>query len=566
MGLRKESDSDNPTTTRSARSGRSIATQVFLAELVIVILVAAIASVIALRANRNQVERFSGEKALAIARSVAALTVVRDAFETDNPSSVIQPIAESVRTSSGADFVVVANHEQVRYSHPDPSKIGERLSTDGGPVLRGKDFIGTERGTLGRSVRGKTPVFDDSGRVIGIVSVGLLIEGVEARSRADLLRLIGYLCAGALVLGGLGAGLVARRVGRQTYSMDAEGIGSLLEHREAILRSVKEGVVAVDLEGRITLTNGEARSLLGLPETSVGQSLHSLGLTPEAIATLTTTSPETDRVIVVSDRLLAANRRPITIRGHERGAIVTLRDRTELDRLHMELAGTKAATDTLRAQAHEFSNQLHTIAGLVALQAYDEVGRFIETAANAHAETDAAVSRRVTEPRVGALLIAKMALARERRITLTLDDRSELERVDDADTGDLLLVIGNLIDNALHAVERDGWVGIEIHQDRLGVRVVVRDSGPGVPADDVDRIFGVGYTTKRAAGHAGLGLVLSRRACEERGGAISVVDGAPTTFEAWLPMKHVSDVSGEPLDGMRLPSRSVRAESVGVLR
>lgn len=526
------------TTGRSERRGRSIAMQVFLAQIGLIVLVAAIASVIALRANREQIERLTGERALSIARSVAALDVVRAAFETDDPAAIIQPVAESVRTSSGADFVVVANRDQVRYSHPDPSKIGEKLSTDGGIALQGHDFVGTERGTLGRSVRGKTPVRSNDGAVIGIVSVGLLIEGVEARSRADLLRLIGYLSVGALVLGGAAAALIARRVGRQTYSMDAEGIGSLLEHREAILGSVKEGVVAIDLDGRVTLTNAEARRLLGVRESATGGTLSDLDIDPGIVEVISTRSAETDRVVLVADRLLVANRRPITIRGSERGAIVTLRDRTELDQLQAELAGTKAATDTLRAQAHEFSNRLHTIAGLLALEAYDEVRRFVATAVDAHAEADSSVSRCIAEPTVAALVIAKMSLARERKIVLQLDPSSSLSRLHDDEAVDLLVVVGNLLDNAMQAVDHGGWIDVAIHQDAAMEEIVVgvRDSGPGISAEDATRIFGEGYSTKRSGGHAGLGLALARRACRERGGSVELVGADPTSFVARLPI------------------------------
>jgi two-component system, CitB family, sensor kinase len=525
----------------SRRTGRSIAAQVFLAEVAIVALVAIIASVIALRANQSQVERLSGERALSIARSVAALTAVRNAFELPEPSEVIQPIAESVRIASGADFVVVANREQVRYSHPDPSKIGQRLSTDGRAVLAGQDFVGTERGTLGLSVRGKTPVFDATKKVIGIVSVGLLVDAVAEQSRDELLRLIAYLCAGALLLGIVGAALVAKRVQRQTFSMDAEAIGSLLEHREAILHSVKEGVVAVDLEGRITLTNGEARRLLGIVDEEPSQKLSELGLSREVEAMFTTPSTQTDQVVVVSERLLAANRRPISIRGQERGAIVTLRDRTELDLLEAELAGTKAVTDTLRAQAHEFSNQLHTIAGLVALEAYDEVKRFIATAAHAHAEADASVSSRIHEPTVAALVIAKLSLARERQILLRLSNASFLGEVGSLYGTDLLLVIGNLIDNALQAVEPSGWVQLHVLQDEVGVAVVVSDSGNGVSKTNVDSIFVAGFSTKKESGHTGLGLALVRRISRERHGTFVLSDQAPTTFTFWMPVTSTKD-------------------------
>ncbi len=405
----------------AGRGGRSIARQVLLAQLSVVVLITAIAAAIALRANRSQVAQLSGERALAIAKSVAAIESIRDAFANANPEVTIQPIAEAIRKSSGADFVVVANREQVRYSHPDPTKIGQRLSTEAGAVLKGEDFIGTEQGTLGRSVRGKTPIVNQQGEVIGLVSVGLLISGVDDRSRADLLRLIGWLAAAALALGGAGTWLIARRVDRQTHSLNAEGIGSLLEHR--------------------------------------------------------------------------------------------------------------AAADTLRAQAHEFSNTLHTIAGLIALDAHDEVREFIARTTNAHAAADSAVGNRIGEPLISALLLAKMSLARERNVELTLDPQSKLKRLSVNEATDLLLVVGNLVDNAIDAAGPAGWVHVRVSQDHGQIGVVVSDSGTG-PQDN-ETVFSPGYTTKTGR-HAGLGLTLTRQACRASGGSVRIVDREPTTFEAVL--------------------------------
>jgi sensor histidine kinase regulating citrate/malate metabolism len=407
--------------TSAGRGGRSIARQVLLAQLSVVVLITAIAAAIALRANRSQVAQLSGERALAIAKSVAAIESIRDAFTIANPELIIQPIAEAIRKSSGADFVVVANREQVRYSHPDPTKIGQRLSTEAGAVLKGEDFIGTEQGTLGRSVRGKTPIVNQQGEVIGLVSVGLLISGVDDRSRSDLLRLIGWLAAAALALGGAGTWLIARRVDRQTHSLNAEGIGSLLEHR--------------------------------------------------------------------------------------------------------------ATADTLRAQAHEFSNTLHTIAGLIALDAHDEVREFIARTTNAHAAADSAVGERIGEPLISALLLAKMSLARERNVELTLDPQSKLKRLSVNEATDLLLVVGNLVDNAIDAAGPAGWVHVRVSQDHGQIGVVVSDSGTG-PQDN-ETVFSPGYTTKTGR-HAGLGLTLTRQTCRASGGSVRIVDREPTTFEAVL--------------------------------
>ena len=524
---------------RSRGRGRSIATQLFLAELAMVLVLTAIASVVALRANRSQVERLSGEKALAIARSVAAVPEVRDAFAQDQPSLVIQPIAEAIRVRSGADFVVVANAAEIRYSHPDPEKVGQRLSTPAGSVLAGREFVGTERGSLGLSVRGKTPIRSEDGTVIGLVSVGLLIEGVQERARADLIRTITYLCAGAVVLGGFGAALVARRVRKQTYSLDSESIGALLEHRESILSSVKEGVIALDLTGRITLVNDEARRLLSLPDGCVGASINDFGLGPDVVQAIVDPTHEVDRQVRTELSLLIANRRTITIRGVDRGGIVTLRDRTELDRITEQLAGTRAATDMLRAQAHEFSNKIHTIGGLLALGAYDEVAEFVGHVGQSHSGVAAEVGEKIRDRRVAAMIVAKRTLASERNIDFRLDPFSSLMTLSEDLANDVLVVIGNLIDNSLQAVDHSGWVEVLVAEEADTIVLRVADSGPGVSGPDVQDIFHEGWSTKNDRDGHGLGLPLARRACFNRGGSIDLVHHEPTTFKAVLPIERV---------------------------
>jgi two-component system, CitB family, sensor kinase len=525
---------------------KSIATQLFVAVLAVVLLVTTIASMVLLRANRMQVEQLSGERALAVARSVAALPEVRTAFATADPAATIQPIAEAIRLRSGADFVVVANRDEIRYSHPDPNSVGQKLSTPAGDVLLGKEFVGTERGSLGVSVRGKTPVLDENEEVIGLVSVGLLIEGVQTRARADLLKTISYLGSGALLLGGLGAALVARRVRRQTYSLDAESIGALLEHREAILSSVKEGVIAVDLDGNISLANAEALRLLDLPANCVGSRIDSFGLDAEVVAAIVEPTNVVDRPVGTGTGLLISNRRTITIRGAERGAIVSLRDMTELDRLNTELAGTRAATDTLRAQAHEFSNKLHTIGGLLALGAYDEVASFVNQVGRANTDLAVTVSARIADLRVAALLVAKMTLASERNIALHLDQSSNLRVLTEDEANDLLVVVGNLVDNAFQAIDHTGSVTISIVENAGSVAVTVVDSGPGIASAAGEDIFGAGWSTKSPISHSGLGLSLARSVCLKRQGRLTLLVARPTTFEALLPMRAADQVGASP--------------------
>ena len=519
------------------RRRTSLAAQILLLQLVIVLVTVGAGAAVILYHIRQQIDEYYGQRCLAIAESVAAMPTVREAFDDPRPWTTIQPIAEGVRQVADATFVVVANDRGIRYSHPDPWKIGRHLSTDPSPALAGHTYIGVQVGTLGRSVRAKVPVYNENGEVIGLVSVGILVEQLNARLWQNAPQILTYLGA-VLVLGAAGSVLLARRVKRQTFGLEPSEIAQLVEQREAMLRGIREGVVAFDAGGRITLLNGEARRLLDLPDGSLGHRLDDLELPDRLSDVLSGTDHQPDEVVLRRGRVLVLNWMPVRVRDRDAGAIVTLRDRTELDELTRELDGARSTTDALRAQSHEFSNRLHTVAGLIELGEYAEAARFITAATAAHERLSGDVAARVREPALAALLIAKSAAAAERGAELRVTDDTDFPVGGDGDMSALLTVVGNLVDNALEALPaEDGWVEVSVQRQEGGTEVRVRDSGPGVAGDLAKEVFSQGFTTKvaRSGGSRGLGLALTRQACVRRGGWVRVHNDEGAVFTAFLP-------------------------------
>jgi sensor histidine kinase regulating citrate/malate metabolism len=238
-----------------------------------------------------------------------------------------------------------------------------------------------------------------------------------------------------------------------------------------------------------------------------------------------------DHVVLRDDRVLVLNRMPVVVRGRPVGSVTTLRDRTELVELQRELDVSRDATDTLRAQAHEFTNRMHTIAGLIELGEYDEVVHYITRVSAAHESWTRDVTSRIGDPALAALLIAKASLASEQHVQLRVATTSTLESVDEGLSSDLATVVGNLVDNALDALPAAGWVEVEVREDGNDIVVTVRDSGPGVAPELAQEVFRQGYTTKPS--HGGLGLALTRLICVRRGGSIEVAGSA---FTARIPL------------------------------
>ncbi|MGM1062605.1 sensor histidine kinase [Saccharothrix sp. Mg75] len=519
----------------------SLARQLLAWQLVVVVALlcaVGVLSVVQAGANFRTTE---GRRMLSVAEDVAATAGVRASLVDPERRThqVLAPFAESARSLSGASYVIITDPAREVLTSPDPGQVGTLLDIGDSTAPRGRSWVGE----LGGATTATVPVIGDDGAVVGLVAAGQRAPGFwegVLDSPDNALRLLGV----ALVIGVTGSLLLARRVKNQTLGLEPHEITALVEYREALLHGIKEGVVALDPQHRITLVNDHARTLLALPRDAVGRSVASLDLDERLRDVLTGRATGVDQLALTGGRVLTLNHVPLDAHG----AVVTLRDRTELMTLRDELDATRHATDTLRAQAHEFSNRLHTIAGLVELGEYEEVRGFISRLSHAQGAWRAEVAAAVADPAVAALLVAKSSLAAERGVGLRMDPSSSLGPVDEELSTDLVTVIGNLVDNALDALSGgDGWIEVLVRSsdgvpddgvpgDGVpdgGVLVVVRDSGPGVAPELAEEVFRHGFTTKAAEqGERGLGLALTRQTCLRRGGSVRV-DGA--AFTARLP-------------------------------
>ncbi|GAA2213141.1 sensor histidine kinase [Nonomuraea monospora] len=511
----------------------SLGTQLFVLQMVIVLLAVGGTGGVWAEHTRAQLDELHQQRALAIAQAVAGLPEVRRAFTLERPEVVLQPLAVSVQHETGADYVVIANTEQERYAHPNATLIGKRLSTDGSTVLRtGRSWVGTETGTIGTTVRGKAPIRDEYGTVIGLVSVGVLETTVISQVFQALPPLIWT--ALAVLLAGLAlAVLITARVRRQTFGLEPREIAALLEQREGVLHGVKEGVLALDLAGRVTLVNDAARELLG----DVGEDLTQMPVSERMRDVLGGADPGEDRIVLHGDRVLVLNRTPVWVRERHRGWVVTLRDRTELIRLARELDDASSATEALRAQAHEFANRMHTVVGLLELGEHEAAVGFITRIT--HGAYATGLRERIQDPTLAALLLAKSAEAAERGAELVLADDSSVPDGLLGDPRDAVLVVGNLVANAIDALDgAQGTIEVSVRADAGGLRVRVGDSGPGIAPGLVEEVFREGFTTKAAqSGPRGLGLALTRQVCLRRGGWVRVRNAGGAVFTALLPAK-----------------------------
>lgn len=531
---------------------RRVFAQVLTAQVTLTTGVMVLATGLFLAPLSSELDDQAMRRALSIAQTTAADPDLADELVTTGPTAhgPVQADAERIRTATGALYIVVMDTRGVRWSHTNPGEIGRHVSTDPSRTLAGRQVRQIDTGTLGRSARAKVPLRDDRGRIVGAVSVGIAYDSVRGRLFGTIPGLLRYAGA-ALAVGVLAAVALSRRLRRRTHGVAFADISALLDEREAMLHGIREGVVAFDRAGRIRLVNDEAARLLGLDARAAGRALDEVlppGRTTDVLAGRVDGA---DLLTVSGGRVLVANRMPT----QDGGAVVTLRDRTELELLGRELDGTQGLLDALRAQDHEHANQLHTLRGLLELGRHEKAVEFVSEVASAQRASAEQIAERVHDPLLSALLVGKAAVAAERGVSLRVSPATLLP---DAvvDPRDLVTVLGNLIDNALDATgecRRDEpFVEVELRAEHTTAVLRVSDTGPGVPPPLRERIFAEGWSTKDAPPAAGarssarpvafhrgrgIGLALVRRLAERYGGMARVTAraGGGAVFTVVLP-------------------------------
>jgi sensor histidine kinase regulating citrate/malate metabolism len=470
------------------------------------------------------------QRALDLAVAVADSPTVRQAVREPDPSGVLQPFAEQVRRDSGTDFVVVMSPRGIRYSHPDPGLIGERFIGSIRQAQDGRRYTEEYEGTLGPSVRAVVPVLASAGGddVVGLVSVGIRTARVQDEVLAALPRILGA-AAVVAALGIVGAWLIHRRVRRQTHGLGEQEITRMYEYYDAVLRAVREGLVLVDPDGRVSLVNREAERLLDVEAArAVGADVGALGLDPTLTEAVRSGRSLADEVVALADRVLIVNAAAAVWEGREVGTVVTVRDRTELQGVTAELDTVRSLADSLRAHSHETANRLHTMVSLVEMGRTEEA---VELATHemqlAQGLTDRMVGA-VEEPVVAALLLGKSAQAHERGVRLDLDPSSVVTGLP-MGPHDAVTVIGNLLDNAIDAAQGsdEATVAVHLHASETHLDVAVQDSGPGIAPEARAHVFERGWSTKEAdQPHGrGLGLALVGQVVRRHGGTTRVGTG-----------------------------------------
>jgi CitB family two-component system sensor histidine kinase CitS len=489
----------------------------------------------------KQVEKQMGNQALQLAIAVSAMPTVVSSFEQDEPSKILQPLVNKIRKETGAEFIVIGNTDGVRYAHPDEMKLGlPMVGGDNSQALKGEFYISKAKGSLGRSIRGKGPIKNEEGQIIGVVSVGYLMEDLQ-ETAFQRGKEIGFISLFVILIGMIVSYLLARNIRRTTLGMEPYEMTSLYLERNAILYSIKEGIISVDKHGFIRMINQSAKNLLGVKDDILNQKVETILPNTGVYKVLQTGEPDRDHEVTLRNKNVIINRTPIIENDQVIGVVSTFRDKTEINKMVETLTEVRKYSEDLRAQTHEFSNKLYVLSGLLQLGKVDEAINMIQAESSAIENQNKIIFEQIQDPKIQALLLGKLGKASEKKIQFIIDENSSIEALPaHLSYAEVISIIGNLVDNAFEAVEgiKDGEVtffAIDVGEDLV---IEVYDSGHGIPVQEMDRIFETGYSTKGDQ-NRGFGLAIVKQAVENLNGTIEVHSkpGAGTVLSIYLPKK-----------------------------
>ncbi|MCL2533830.1 MAG: sensor histidine kinase [Nocardiaceae bacterium] len=509
-----------------SRKPLSVARQLLILQLVVLTLVVTALAALTLLDERRDSDDATRREVTGIAETLALSGSTIAALRSPDPTAALQPEVERIRRATDTDFIVVMAPDRTRYTHPDPALIGQPFEGHIERALAGETFTETYSGSLGPSIRAVTPV-QDNGQLLGLVAVGVTRERIGEQFAEGLPPMIGIFAI-AVGIAAIGSVLVSNRLRRQTLGLDPHQLRRLYEHHEAVLRSISEGLIVFgrDRNGRarVDVVNDEARRLLWLPDGPI---------TPDQLPeTLRRIGPdsgeEQDEVHVTADRVLLVGRAPMLWEGRRIGTVVTLRDHTELQSALGELDSARSVAESLRAQAHEYANRLHTIVTMVELGHSDEAVAFTTAELETSQQLIDRLTAAVHEPALAALLLGKVTEAAQQGVELTVTEDTALGPTLGLSPLELVTVVGNLIDNAIEAArasdEDSPWVEVTVTEEGSMLVIRVADSGPGMDPETLTQATTRGYSTKqvdgRPARQRGLGLALVAQVVARHGGRL----------------------------------------------
>ncbi len=507
--------------------------------LVIILLLAGIFSYILYVDSRTQAEQL----VLQTAKTISFMPELYEAIKEDNLEEIFRPIAEQVKDQANASNIVIENRELIIYSHSDLELIGQRNSNhtnDQALIFGGSNSFEIDR-EQGRVIVGKVPIIADYGtysQVIGTVSVEFLEKDLLYNLYKKI-KFIIFASLGVFILGIIGGIYLTNNIRKDTLGLEPHEISSLFRERNAILSSIKEGIIAINERGLITMINISASDMLNINEKQfINQHIHDI-LPNIKIDTVLKTGQNIHNVeLLLHDKMYIFNFIPIIEHGKVVGVVSSFRDKTELKKLIDTISEVRNYSEGLRAQTHEYANKLYLLSGLLQLEKYQDALDFINKESMIHHHQTKLLFNQIQDLNIQAILLGKLGRASEMKIHFEIDPESYVDPLPKhIGVTEIITIIGNLIDNAFESVifQDERKVSFSITNIGNDIIIEVTDSGNGLSKEQFDTLFAVGFSSKGE--NRGYGLYNVKRIVDALNGDIDVINGKEggAIFTVFLP-------------------------------
>lgn len=470
------------------------------------------------------IEHQTEKRALQAAKQIALIPELKLIVMTMDEFGTLQNLTEDIRLNAEAKTIIITDRNGIQVSNTDKQKIGSLLVDphESRALRHGRPYLSKSSSEEGEIISGNAPIFNNNFDIIGMVSVGYLVENVRQVTQSYLEKELFYIWV-FITLGLMAAILIARGVKKATLGLEPDEIANLFQEREAIIASIREGIIATDELGTITLLNQAAanqlsNSVLGRPVADLFTQVDFATIFDRGDSIL-------NQEISIRGSDIIFSMVPIVHEDQIRGAVATFRRKDEIDLIAKELTQVQTYSDMLRAQTHEYNNRLHAIVGMLQMEAYEEVLDFIAEETTGHRLLVRFLTEAIPDPTLSSFLIGKYMHASELKVDFTIDRESRmLDIPDDLNRNQLVTILGNILNNAFEAaLSGPGKPRVNLFLSDFGNDLIfeVADSGPGIPQNMVDSIFEKGVSGKEGT-NRGYGLYLVQSTLRSLNGGISI--------------------------------------------
>lgn len=442
---------------------------------------------------------------------------IKEDLYYDKQTNEIQEYTKTLISAlDDVDIIVICDMTGKKYSHLDETQIGEIfVNPDKEEVLKkGESYYSLMEGSMGKTLRWFEPIMYRNQQV-GFVMVGKYYNDILSINKETRIKYIGLFIL-SILISIAGEAVLAQRIKRDMLNMEPEEIATLYNQKKIIIDNVHDGIIALDKNNKITDINNRCYSLF--ENFSCDRVLERLDIYIKSRVSFKM------KELIINGKRLFVTLIPIIEDNMYLGQLIILSDRENINKIAKEITGVDEVVKNLRANVHEFKNNLHVILGLIQLEQYSQAKDYILKLQKVQ-EDNSLEFLEINDYYVRALLLSRKLVAKERKVELILNSKSNIYQEHGiVDSKDLVTILGNLIENALEAcavsdVEHKK-VEIYIKEDDFRIQIIVKDNGIPIQFDDTEKMFIEGISSK--GDNRGTGLYLVKNRVELYNGTIDI--------------------------------------------